>query len=73
MIRFLIQPMLDRAYAKGYQDGMNDALDESDRRRAEALEKVWRVIDEPTIPGPAPAESNVVAIHLRRADGKWHL
>ena len=108
MIRFL-QRFIDAAYAKGYQRGLDDGLEQAARQRAEALEKVWAVIDDNAggalrkdarggfhgrdarvshgLPGsgstpgasttPAPltaADSgNVVAIHLRRADGKWHL
>jgi len=98
MIRFL-QRFIDAAYAKGYQRGLDDGLEESARRRAAALEQVWAIIDDnagageehgPASTGrqtgrqfrgqssatcfdPAPAPSNVVAIHLRRADGKWHL
>ena len=100
MIRFLIQPMLDAAYARGYQAGMNDALDEADRRRAEVLDSVWKTIDgaggapssasagcsDESATSRMPAAStpkdrfsndrvgtNVVSLHLRRADGKFHL
>ena len=89
---------LDAEYARGYQRGLDDGLEESARRRAAALEQVWAIIDDAG-PGqnatcehraadrqaargqasalhsdPVPVSpSNVVAIHLRRADGKWHL
>jgi len=83
VIRFLARRLLAYEYALGYRAGFGAGLEEAERRRAAALEKVWAVIDEPTIPGRPYTHSavgpidhfddNVVSIHQQRADGKWHL